>query len=57
MLFRSCTVFTPRHPQTKPKLEAVLAEEKKLDVEGLIRQAMEGIEVILCRPAGLTDRE
>ncbi len=52
-----CTVFTPRHPQTKPKLEAVLAEEKKLDVEGLIRQAMEGIEVILCRPAGLTDRE
>ena len=27
-----CTVFTPRHPQTKPKLESVLAEEQKLDV-------------------------
>ena len=56
MLFRS--VFTPRHPQTKPKLEPVLAEEQKLDVEGLIRQAMEGIETTLCQPArpGQTDR-
>ena len=53
-----CTVFTPRHPQTKPKLEPVLAEEQKLDVEGLIRQAMEGIETTLCQPArpGQTDR-
>lgn len=53
-----CTVFTPRHPQTKPKLESVLAEEQKLDVEGLIRQAMEGIETTLCQPArsGQTDR-
>ena len=45
-----CTVFTPRHPQTKPKLEAVLAEEGKLDVEGLIQEAMQGVETILCRP-------
>lgn len=45
-----CTVFTPRHPQTKPKLEAVLAEEGKLDVEGLIQEAMQSVETILCRP-------
>ena len=35
-----CTVFTPRHPTTKPILENILAEEAKLDVEGLIDEAM-----------------
>lgn len=49
-----CTVFTPRHPQTKPKLEAVLAEEQKLDAEALIQQAIDGIETILCRRDGAT---
>lgn len=31
-----CTVFTPKHPKTKPVLAQVEAEEQKLDVEGLI---------------------
>ncbi len=39
-----CTVFTPRHPRTKPKLEEVLEVESDLDVEGLIKEAMDGIE-------------
>ncbi len=39
-----CTVFTPRHPRTKPELEKVLAEEKRVDVDALIEQAMEGYE-------------
>ena len=26
-----CTVFTPRHPQTRPKLEEIAAEEAKAD--------------------------
>ena len=39
-----CTVFTPRHPVTNPVLEKVLAEEAKLDVEGLTLRAFEGIE-------------
>ena len=39
-----CTVFTPKHPQTKPTMEKVVAEESKLDVEGLIAEAMEGLE-------------
>ena len=36
-----CTVFTPRHPKTRPSLEAVESEEKKLDAEGLISRALE----------------
>ncbi len=34
-----CTVFTPKHPNTRPTLEGVLAEEAKLDVEGLVERA------------------
>ncbi len=39
-----CTVFTPRHPRTKPKLENVLEAESALDVEALVAEAMVGIE-------------
>ena len=35
-----CTVFTPRHPKTKPELEKVLAEERKLDFEALVTEAL-----------------
>ncbi len=41
-----CTVFTPRHPQTKPKLDEVEEIEKVLDVEGLMARAMEQIEIV-----------
>ncbi len=34
-----CTVFTPRHPKTQPKTEAVMAELGKLDVEALLEEA------------------
>ena len=34
-----CTVFTPKHPKTKPKLEGVLAEMDKLDVTALLDEA------------------
>ena len=36
-----CTVFTPKHPVTKPVLENILNEENKLDVETLIADAFE----------------
>ena len=39
-----CTVFTPRHPRTRPRLEDVEAIEEPLDVEGLVKEALEGIE-------------
>ena len=34
-----CTVFTPRHPRTQPKLEDVIRELEKVDVEALIDEA------------------
>lgn len=39
-----CTVFTPRHPTTKPKIEDVEREEAKLDVGALVDEAVRGIE-------------
>ena len=38
-----CTVFTPRHPRTRPKLAMVEQAEAALDAEALIREALEGI--------------
>ncbi|MBQ8343500.1 MAG: tRNA 4-thiouridine(8) synthase ThiI [Clostridia bacterium] len=41
-----CTVFLPDFPVTRPKLEDVLREEKKLDIEGLLEGALATLEVI-----------
>ena len=41
-----CTVFTPKHPKTKPTLAQVLNAERKLDREALILQALESVEKI-----------
>ena len=41
-----CTVFTPRHPATHPKMEKILEGEARLEEETLIQRAMEGTEVI-----------
>ena len=37
-----CTVFAPPSPKTKPKLEKSRQYEARLDVEGLIKEAVEG---------------
>ena len=37
-----CTVFTPRHPATRPDLEEVRKAESALDVEGLVAKALSG---------------
>ena len=34
-----CTVFVPRHPNTRPTMEQILEEEAKLDIEGLTERA------------------
>ena len=39
-----CTVFTPRHPRTHPKIEEVEKAESALDVEALVEEALAGIE-------------
>ena len=41
-----CTVFTPRHPATHPKLENVERAEQGLDIEGLVQAAVDGAELI-----------
>lgn len=44
-----CTVFTPRHPKTKPEPEAVLLQESKLDIEGLEERAFETLKTEIFR--------
>lgn len=41
-----CTVFTPRHPKTKPHVEEVREIESVLDTEGLVSRAMAQREVV-----------
>lgn len=41
-----CTVFLPDYPAIRPKLKDILEEERKLDVEGLIAEALESLEII-----------
>lgn len=40
-----CTVFTPKHPATKPKMDIILDGESKLDSEALINAALEHTEI------------
>ncbi len=46
-----CTVFTPKHPKTKPTLGQVEHAERKLDREALILRAIEGVEKVTVRYA------
>ena len=39
-----CTVFTPKHPRTRPTPEEVEEAEAGLDVEALIKEALAGTE-------------
>ena len=41
-----CTVFTPRHPKTKPHLGEVREIEAVLDVDALCQRAMDGREFV-----------
>ena len=41
-----CTVFTPRHPRTRPKVAEVAAAESALDLDALVEEAFLGIERI-----------
>ena len=41
-----CTVFTPRHPKTRPTVDEVAEAESVMDIEGLVQEAIAGIERI-----------
>ena len=43
-----CTVFTPKHPTTKPKIEKIVLSQNLLECEKLINEAVEGTEIIEC---------
>ena len=40
-----CTVFTPRHPVTRPKLDTMPKAESRLDIEALVKEAVENTEI------------
>ena len=44
-----CTVFVPKHPATKPTLEAVEAEEKNLEMDRLVKEAIESMETVVIK--------
>ena len=44
-----CTVFTPRHPKLIVETDKLLAEEAKLDVDALIKNALSGRDTVVCR--------
>jgi thiamine biosynthesis protein ThiI len=46
-----CTVFLPKHPKTKPRLDAILESEAKLDVDALVAAAVASEEITTVNPA------
>jgi tRNA uracil 4-sulfurtransferase len=48
-----CTVFLPKHPITKPRIERILASEEALDVAGLVAMAVDSATVKDIYPAGI----
>lgn len=42
-----CTVFTPKHPRLRPTLEDVEDAEKALDMDALIKRAIDGVKVVV----------
>ena len=45
-----CTVFLPKHPTTKPRLDRILNSESRLDCEALIEAAVESAETVTVEP-------
>lgn len=42
-----CTVFLPKHPVIKPKIEDIDASEERLDIEKLVSDAISNMKVII----------
>ncbi len=40
-----CTVFTPKHPKTKPQISIIETAEQTLDVDGLIERALANVTI------------
>ena len=42
-----CTVFTPKHPKTRPHLDELIEAEQVLDIEALVNEAVDTIERVV----------
>lgn len=40
-----CSLFAPEHPNTRPSLQQILEDERHLDVETLVKEALETLEI------------
>jgi len=40
-----CTLFLPKHPVTKPRLEDIERSEENIDVDGLVNKALESLSI------------
>lgn len=45
-----CTVFVPKHPKTKPRLDKILEDEKVLDMENILETCINNCEIIKIEP-------
>jgi thiamine biosynthesis protein ThiI len=45
-----CTIFVPKHPQTKPQLPAVRRVEEPLDIDGLTTDALSNSNLEIIKP-------
>ncbi len=50
-----CTVFTPKHPKTRPQLKDVEEAEKALDIDALCKRAYDGIQRICITSEGVQE--
>ncbi|MGI6153283.1 MAG: tRNA uracil 4-sulfurtransferase ThiI [Christensenellaceae bacterium] len=47
-----CTVFVPKHPVTRPRLEKIEHAESVLDIDALVDEAVENVEIIWAGASG-----
>lgn len=40
-----CTIFVPKHPKTKPRLQEIIKSESALDIDKLVDDAIETLEI------------
>lgn len=45
-----CTVFTPKHPRTRPDLQAILEAERQLDCDALIEECVRNVKLTKITP-------
>ena len=42
-----CTIFVPKHPKTKPQLEAMRKAESVLDIDAMVEKAINDTELVV----------